>query len=104
MWARRSSGRERAGMGNRLTIGALAPWLLLVAVGAQVLYPTYMLFYGSLWSARPDFPGHSTVEHSVATATSPETYRVLWNSVLVVGAKTIIASAIGCFLAWLVTR
>ncbi len=91
-------------MGGRLTVGALAPWVLLVVVGALVLYPTYMLLYGSLWSARPGFPGHFTLEHYVATATSPDTYKVLLNSVLVVGGKTIFATAIAVYLAWLVTR
>jgi iron(III) transport system permease protein len=91
-------------MGGRPTVGALAPWVLLVVVGALVLYPTYMLLYGSLWSARPGFPGHFTLEHYVATATSPDTYKVLLNSLLVVGGKTIFATAIAVYLAWLVTR
>src|SRR5712692_1586039 len=99
----RSTGCREA-MGGRLTVGALAPWVLLVVVGALVLYPTYMLLYGSLWSARPGFPGHFTLEHYVATATSPDTYKVLLNSVLVVGGKTIFATAIAVYLAWLVTR
>jgi iron(III) transport system permease protein len=91
-------------MGGRLTTGTLAPWLLLVVVGALVLYPTYMLFYGSLWSARPGFPGHFTIEHYLATATSPDTYRVLWTSLLIVAGKTILATLIAVYLAWLVTR
>lgn len=91
-------------MSGRLTVGALAPWALLLLVGVLVLYPTYMLFYGSLWSARPGFPGHFTVQHYVATATSPETYRVLWTSLLVVAGKTLVATAIAVYLAWLVTR
>src|SRR5689334_17130836 len=91
-------------MRGRLTAGGLAPWALLLVVGALVLYPTYMLFYGSLWSARPGFPGHFTLEHYVATATSPETYKVLWTSVLVIGLKTLVATAVAVYLAWLVTR
>src|SRR5687767_15639314 len=89
---------------GRLTLGALAPWALLVAIGILVLYPTYMLLYGSLWSARPGFPGHFTIEHYVATAASLDTYKVLLNSLIIVGGKTILAGIIAVGLAWLVTR
>jgi iron(III) transport system permease protein len=89
---------------SRLSFGALAPWALLVVIGVLVLYPTYMLLYGSIWSARPGFPGHFTVEHYLSTATSLDTYKVLLNSLIIVGGKTILAGIIAVGLAWLVTR
>jgi iron(III) transport system permease protein len=89
---------------SRLNLGALAPWLLLAAIAVLVLYPTYMLFYGSLWSSRPGFPGHFTVEHYIDTATSLDTYKVLLNSLIIITGKTMLAGAIAVYLAWLVTR
>jgi len=89
---------------QRPTGGTLACGALLLGVGALVLYPTYMLLYGSLWSARPGFPGHFTLAHYVATATDPQTYQVLLTSLLVVAAETLLATAIAVYLAWLVTR
>ncbi len=84
--------------------GAIAPWVLLLAVGTLVLYPTAMLFYGSLWSARPGFPGYFTLEHYISTATTPETYRALLNSFIIVTGKSLLAAIIAVYLAWLVTR
>ena len=75
---------------------------LLVAF--LVLFPLIMLLYGSFWTARPGFPGALTLDNYLKAYTDIGTYQVLVTTVVLVGAKTLVAVAFATTLAWIVTR
>jgi iron(III) transport system permease protein len=82
----------------------LAPWLLLATVGYLVLYPVSWLVRGSLWSGRPTAAGTLTFDHFGRTLGNGEVWTLLLNSLLISGAKTVLACGLGFLLAWLVAR
>lgn len=88
----------------RLTPGFVAVLGVAVVVGFLVLYPVGMLVFGSFWTNRPGLPGALTLDNYLTAYTSVETYRLLANTVLIMGAKTAIAAVIALALAWIVTR
>jgi iron(III) transport system permease protein len=88
----------------RLNVGFGAMTLVTLLVAFLVLFPLGMLLYGSFWTARPGFPGAFTIDNYVRAYTSLETYQVLMTTVLLVGAKTLLAVAFATTLAWIVTR
>ncbi len=68
------------------------------------LYPTAMLFYGSLSDAPVGTLGRLTLAHYRAAYTDPATYRLMWNS-FVFGAGTAALSVLfGLVLAWITVR
>jgi iron(III) transport system permease protein len=78
--------------------------LVTLVVGFFVLYPLGMLLFGSFWTSRPGFPGAFTLQNYITAYTTTETYQLLFNTVLLIGVKTVAASAIAVTLAWIVTR
>jgi iron(III) transport system permease protein len=80
----------------------MAAITLLVAF--LVLFPLGMLLYGSFWTARPGFPGAFTLDNYIKAYTDIGTYQVLVTTVVLVGAKTLVAVALATTLAWIVTR
>src|SRR5919202_2905784 len=88
----------------RLNGAFLAMSLLTLLVSFLVLFPLAMLLYGSFWTSRPGFPGTFTLSNYVDAYTSLETYQVLATTVLLMGAKTLLAVALAATLAWIVTR
>src|SRR5712691_679072 len=95
---RRRSPRVRINVG----FGAMAGITLLVAF--LVLFPLGMLLYGSFWTARPGFPGAFTLDNYIKAYTDIGTYQVLVTTIVLVGAKTLVAVAFATTLAWIVTR
>ena len=73
-------------------------------VAFLILFPLAMLLYGSFWTSRPGFPGAFTVENYLTAYGDYETYRLLFNTALMIGAKTVIAGTIALLLAWIVAR
>src|SRR4030095_8358204 len=63
-----------------------------------------MLLWGSFWTSRPGFPGTLTLNNYITAYTSLETYQVLFTTVLLIGAKTLLAVVLATTLAWIVTR
>src|SRR5437773_5865877 len=94
----------RRGGRIRLNLGFAAMTAVTLLVAFLVLFPLGMLLYGSFWTARPGFPGAFTLDNYIKAYTSLETYQVLTTTVLLVGAKTILAVAVATALAWVVTR
>jgi iron(III) transport system permease protein len=92
--------RERV----RLNAGFVAMTAVTLVVAFLVLFPLGMLLYGSFWTARPGFPGSFTLANYITAYTSLETYQVLGTTIMLVGAKTLVAVAIATALAWIVTR
>ncbi|MBI4525867.1 MAG: iron ABC transporter permease [Deltaproteobacteria bacterium] len=77
---------------------------LLVLTGILVLPPFLLLAIGSFWGAPPGDPGSLSLQTYIEAYSSPETYRVLWNSVYIATCKTFLALIWGVSMAWLVTR
>ncbi|MBI2989070.1 MAG: iron ABC transporter permease [Deltaproteobacteria bacterium] len=77
---------------------------LLVLVVLLVLPPFLMLLVGSFWGGAPGAPGQISLRSYIQAYTSPHTYQVLLNSILISFSKTCLAVVWGVVLAWLVTR
>ena len=98
--------RPSAAAGRRIRIngGFVAASAVLALVAFLVLFPLGMLLFGSLWTSRPGFPGALTFDNYLKAYTSLDTYQVLLTTVLLIGAKTLVAVAFATSLAWIVTR
>lgn len=68
------------------------------------LYPTFMLFYGSVSSAPLGLPGHLTLQHYRTAYTDPDTYRLLANSFLFAGGSALLSLLFAGVLAWITIR
>jgi iron(III) transport system permease protein len=88
----------------RLNGAFLAMSLLTLLVAFLVLFPLGMLLLGSFWTTRPGFPGTFTLANYISAYSSVETYQVLLTTVLLMGAKTLVAVSMAAMLAWIVTR
>jgi iron(III) transport system permease protein len=77
---------------------------LIALVGFLVLYPLGMLLYGSLLSSRPGLPGVLTLANYVSAYSSADTYKLFLTTGLVMGLKTIAATALASLMAWIVAR
>ena len=78
--------------------------LVTLAVAFLVLFPLAMLVFGSFWTARPGFPGTLTLDNYLKAYSDPDTYRIFITTVLLIGAKTLLAVTFAATLAWIVTR
>jgi iron(III) transport system permease protein len=94
----------RRGARVRLNLGFAAMAAVTLLVAFLVLFPLGMLLYGSFWTARPGFPGAFTLDNYIKAYTDIGTYQVLVTTVVLVGAKTLVAVAFATTLAWIVTR
>jgi iron(III) transport system permease protein len=88
----------------RFDVGFMAMTLLTLFVAFLVLFPLGMLLFGSIWTARPGFPGALTLQNYVQAYTSLETLRILGTTVVLIGSKTLLAVSFATALAWVVTR
>ena len=79
-------------------------WLLFIVVAGMVLYPVSWLVRGSFWSSRPGADGFFTLRNYVDTFSDPYTWQLLGVSFAISAAQTLLACALGVFLAWLVAR
>jgi iron(III) transport system permease protein len=103
IWKRRTDAQDDAP--NR-TINA-APLLMnstLLIVGFFTLYPVAMLLFGSLRDAPPGEAASFTLAAYREAYANASTYRVLLNSLVIAGVKTVFAVTLGVFFAWVVTR
>src|SRR5690348_8270167 len=88
----------------RFDVGFFAMTLLTLLVAFLVLFPLGMLLFGSVWTARPGFPGTLTLQNYVQAYTSLETLRILGTTVVLIGSKTVLAVGFAAALAWVITR
>src|SRR5690348_8088714 len=102
----RTAASRASALRLRLAIspGNLAPWGLLLLAGFLVLFPLGTLLYGSFLSAGPGRASVLTLRNYVIAYTSFDTLRLLATTVLLMGAKTIIATALALLLAFIVVR
>lgn len=68
------------------------------------LYPTAMLFYGSVSSAPLGLAGRLTLTHYRTAYGDPETYRLVGNSFLFAGGAAVLSLALAGLLAWITIR
>jgi iron(III) transport system permease protein len=88
---------------------ALWPWLLLLGVAVLVVWPLGALLYGALRSDSPGAPGASWTLANlegvwVGLFSDGWTQDATLNSIALAVPVTLLACAIGIFLAWAVTR
>lgn len=74
-------------------------WVLLLVVGLATVYPLVMLFTGSVSTE-----GGLTLKSYATTFSDPDNYHLLGTTLWLAGVRTILASALAIFLAWVVTR
>ncbi|HEU5299048.1 MAG TPA: iron ABC transporter permease [bacterium] len=77
-------------------VGALLAFL--------ALYPTAMLFYGSVSDAPLGLTGTLTLEHYRRAYGDPETYRLIGNSFLFAGGAAALSILVAGLLAWITIR
>jgi len=85
----------------------VAPVLMnstLLIVGFFTLYPVVMLLFGSFRDAPPGEAANFTLAAYRDAYTDSSTYRVLLNSLVIAGVKTVFAVILGVFFAWVITR
>lgn len=68
------------------------------------LYPTAMLFYGSVSDAPLGVAGHFTFQHYRTAYGDPETYRLIANSFLFAGGAAALSLLLAGVLAWITVR
>lgn len=66
--------------------------------------PILMLVVGAFRNAPPGSPALWSLDAFGRTYTDPESYRTLWNSVILAGSSTLFSTTIAFMLAFLVTR
>ncbi len=75
-----------------------------VLLAFLTLYPTAMLFYGSLSEAPVGALGRLTLAHYRQAYTDPSTYRLLLNSFVFAAGTAAISVLLGLVLAWITVR
>lgn len=85
------------------------PWLLLLGVAYLVVVPLGALFYGAVRTASPGSPNAGFTAEWLREAyaelfTGGPIQQVVWQSIAVAVPTTILATALGVALAWLLTR
>lgn len=89
----------------RLRPGTVIASLLLVVVGFFVLYPLFMVIYGSfMGGAGPSDPASFSLQGYKTAYGDPDTWDVLWTTIWLGIARSLLSVAMGMFLAWVVTR
>ncbi|MBI2987334.1 MAG: iron ABC transporter permease [Deltaproteobacteria bacterium] len=89
----------------RLRPGTIMGSLLLALVGFFVLYPLFMVFYGSfMGGAAPGEPASFSLLGYKKAYSDWETFKTLWTTIWLAAVRTLLSVAIGVFLAWVVTR
>ena len=89
----------------RLRPSTIIPSLLLVVVSFFVLYPLFMLAYGSfMGGAAPGVPASFSLQGYKIAYGDWSTWKVLWTTLWLGIARSSLSVAMGVFLAWVVTR
>src|SRR3990172_7957867 len=77
---------------------------LFLVVGVLVLYPLFMIFYGSFRSDAPGVPGFFTLKGYAEAYSDPGIYKALGTTFWLATLRTLIASALAVFFAWILVR
>jgi iron(III) transport system permease protein len=68
------------------------------------LYPSLFLFYGSLTNTPLGVPGHFTLANYAQAYADPETYTVLWNSLVYAAGASGLSVVLALIIAWITIR
>jgi iron(III) transport system permease protein len=83
-------------------------WAFAAGIGVLLaflaLYPTAMLFYGSVSDAPLGLPGRLTLTHFRTVYGDPNTYRIIGNSFVFAGGAAALSLIVGGTLAWIAIR
>lgn len=103
-FARRGpTGRRPTGRRPTAGLAGLLMTLVLLACAALVVYPVVFIVAEAINTGEPGaFPPGEIGLHNFAALS--EDVGILGNTLLVAGAATVMAVAIGCLLAWILTR
>src|SRR5262245_60922241 len=89
----------------RLRPHTIIPGLLLLVVSFFVLYPLFMLVYGSfMGGAGPGVPASFSLQGYILAYGDWSTWKVLWTTIWLGTARSLLSVVMGVFLAWVVTR
>jgi iron(III) transport system permease protein len=77
---------------------------LLLVLGGLVLYPLFMIFYGSFWSDAPGAPGHFTVQGYIEAYSDPAVLSALGTTFWLAAVRTVVTSVMAIFFAWVLVR
>ncbi len=99
-----SEGR-RPQVGRRLLRPkTLLPLVLLAVTACMVVYPLSMVVYGSFKDGAPGQAGGFTLAHWRAVLGDADTFRVLFNSILIAVPRTVLALLLATVFAWCIAR
>jgi len=73
-------------------------------MGALILYPLFMILYGSLYSTRPGVPGEFTFQGYIDAFSNPRIISSLLNTFWLAIVRSVIAMAGAIVFAWLLAR
>src|SRR5690606_33138531 len=91
--------RERAmSLSRTLALGAL-----LLTLAFLTVYPLGMLVYGSFHSTPPGMAGEFNLD-GYRGLLSERALTVLWNSLTIAFAKTVLSLVLAVFFAWVIAR
>lgn len=89
----------------RFKPGTIGASILLILVSFFVLYPIFMLLYGSfMGGAGPSAPASFSLRGYQIAYGEWETWQVLWTTFWLGASRSLLSVAMGVFLAWVVTR
>lgn len=76
----------------------------LLVVGGLVVYPLAMIIHGSFWSSAPGVEGHYTLQGFKEAYSDPRVLSALWTTFWLAAIRTLIATVVAIFFAWLLAR
>lgn len=83
---------------------SIPSWFLLIFISFIVLYPLFMLLYGSFKGGPPGTEGPLTLDGYIRAYTTPDTYSALWTTVWLSVVRVFLAGGLALFLAWVIAR
>lgn len=95
---------RRAGWSVRLDPVVLFAGGIGLVLAFLALYPTVMLFYGSVSDTPLGVAGHFTWQHYRTAYGDPATYRLIANSFLFAGGAAMLSLVFASTLAWITAR
>lgn len=78
--------------------------VLLLVVAFFVIYPIFMLLFGSFKGGPPGTTAEFSIQGYEKAYLSMDTYRVLFTTIWLSAVRALLAISIAIFLAWVVTR
>ncbi len=98
------AARRLAGWSVRVDPVVLVAVGVGLIVGFLALYPTIMLFVGSVSDAPLGVPGHFTLTHYRTAYGDRDTYRMIGSSFVFAGGAAALSLVLGGVLAWITVR